>query len=108
MPSGFGQVRGYRRGGWGFGLRGVSPPWPYVGIGRGGMPRCDYFLSGIGAPARWLYQPPLYGQPVTRGYAPLTSQMNREKELNYLRDEAEGIKGQLEQIESRMQSLESK
>ena len=24
----------------GFGFRGWSPPWPYVGRGRGGLPRC--------------------------------------------------------------------
>ena len=34
------------RGGMGFGFRGSSPPWPYVGLGRGGLPRCGYFLSG--------------------------------------------------------------
>jgi len=32
--------------------------------------------------------------------------MNREEELNYLRDQAEAIKEQLEQIEARMHDLE--
>lgn len=42
-------------GGRGFGFRGSSPPWPYVGLGRGGLPRCGYFLSGAGAvlPVYW-------------------------------------------------------
>ncbi|SIN66886.1 hypothetical protein SAMN05444368_0981 [Acetomicrobium flavidum] len=40
MPRGFG------RGGCGFGFRGQSPAWPYVGMGRGGLPRCWYFLGG--------------------------------------------------------------
>ena len=44
MPNGYG--RGFRRRGWGFGFRGSSPPRPYVGLGRGGLPRCGYFLSG--------------------------------------------------------------
>jgi prefoldin subunit 5 len=34
--------------------------------------------------------------------------MSREEELNYLRDQAEAIKGQLEEIESRMRDLEAK
>ncbi len=34
MPGGFG--RGYgRRQGIRFGFRGSSPPWPYLGLGRG-------------------------------------------------------------------------
>jgi len=33
--------------------------------------------------------------------------MTREEELNYLRDEAEAIKRQLEQIEARMTELEA-
>jgi len=108
MPNGFGRGRGFGRGGgWGFGFRGSSPPWPYVGIGRGGLPRCGYFLSGAGAPPPPPYQPPLYGQPAVPGYAPFSPQMTREEELNYLRDQAEGVKEQLEQIESRMRDLEA-
>ena len=60
MPNGFGRGRGGGfgfRGGMGFGFRGSSPPWSYVGIGRGGLPRHEYFLSGAtGAPAQWPYQ----------------------------------------------------
>ena len=94
MPNGFGRGRGFGRGfggGMGFGFRGASPPWPYVGIGRGGLPRCGYFLSGATAP----------------GYTPYTPQMTKEEELNYLKGQAEAIKGQLEQIDSRMRDLES-
>jgi len=36
----FGFGRGRGRGGRGFGFRGTSPPWPYIGRGRGGLPRC--------------------------------------------------------------------
>ena len=41
---GFGMGRG---GGFGrgFGFRGYSPPWPYVGLGRGGLPRCGSYAA---------------------------------------------------------------
>ena len=54
MAFGFGRGGGYGRGGgrgsgggggMGFGFRGSSPPWPYVGRGRGGLPRCGYFVD---------------------------------------------------------------
>lgn len=102
MPNGFGRGFGFGRGR-GFGFRGSSPPWPYVGLGRGGLPRCGYFLSGVGAPPY-----PLYGRAASPStYASYTPQMTREEELNYLRDEAEAIKRQLEQIEARMTELEA-
>ena len=109
MPNGFGQQgRGFgQRRGMGFGFRGASPPWPYVGIGRGGLPRCGYFLGGAGAPPSQTYQPPIYGQePVSPGYAPFAPQMTREEELDYLRNQAEAVQEQLGQIESRMRNLE--
>jgi hypothetical protein len=93
----------------GFGFRGSSPPWPYVGRGRGGLPRCGYFFSGVDAPAMWPYQPPPFysGMPATPGYVPYSSRMTREEELNYMKDQAEAIKGQLEEIESRVHDLEA-
>jgi len=104
-----GRGRGLGRGsggGMGFGFRGASPPWPYVGRGRGGLPRCGYFLSGAGAPAPWPYQPSSqWGMPATPGYEPYAPQVTKEEELNYLKDQAEAIKGQLEQIDSRMRDL---
>jgi hypothetical protein len=109
MPNGFGRGGGFGRGfgrRMGFGFRGASPPWPYVGIGRGGLPRGAYFLGGAGAPPPWPYQPSFYGQPAAPGYTPFTPQMSREGELDYLRDQAEAVKEQLEQIESRMRDLE--
>ena len=111
MPNGFGQGRGFGRGfgrGMGFGFRGASPPWPYVGIGRGGLPRCGYFFGDANATQPWPYQPSVYGQDVASpGYAPFNPQMSREEELDYLKDQAEAVREQLEQIESRMRGLES-
>jgi hypothetical protein len=96
-----------------------------VGIGRGGLPRHEYFLSGAaGAPAQWLYQqapypvspgfggaqgfyPPYAGASSGFGNAPFTPQVTPEQELEFLRNQAEAIKGQLEQIETRMRDLES-
>jgi hypothetical protein len=125
MPNGYG--RGFRRGGWGFGFRGSSPPWPYVGLGRGGLPRCGYFLSGT-AGMRVSPAYPSYGGPsampyyggmaypgaMPYGYAgapvgadPYAPQMTREQELDFLRNQAEAIKGQLEQIDARTKELET-
>jgi hypothetical protein len=129
MPNGYG--RGFGRGGWGFGFRGSSPPWPYVGLGRGGLPRCGYFLSGAaGMPAPPGYPPyaspwatPYYGEmaypgAMAYGYAgaptggmpgaaPYAPQMTREQELDFLRSQAEAIKEQLEQIDARIKELET-
>jgi len=129
MPNGYG--RGFGRRGWGFGFRGSSPPWPFVGIGRGGLPRCGYFLGGAaGMPVPPAY--PSYGSPgatpyyggmaypgaMPYGYAgapmggvpgadPYAPQMTREQELDFLRSQAEAIKGQLEQIDARIKELET-
>jgi hypothetical protein len=83
----------------GFGFRGSSPPWPYVGRGRGGLPRCGYYL-GRNAAAQ-PYREPFYPE------TPYPPRMTREEDLNYMKDQAEAIKRQLEEIESRMRDLES-
>ena len=111
MPNGFGRGRGAGPGlgrGMGFGFRGASPPWPYVGRGRGGLPRCGYYSGGDGVPPVWPYDLPFYGrEPAVPGYSPATPQMSREAELGYLKDQAEAIKERLGHIESRMRALES-
>ena len=112
MPAGLWHGRGFGRGiggGMGLGFRGSSPPWPYVGRGRGGLPRCGYYFGIAGAPAPQPYQPQSFysGTPPAPRYTRYSSQMTREDELNYLKDQAEAIKGQLEEIESRMHEIES-
>ncbi len=84
----------------GFGFRGSSPPWPYVGRGRGGLPRCSYFFGG--ATGSVAVKPPAFGA------APFTPQMTGEQELDSLKNQTEMLKSQLEQIESRMRELEAK
>jgi hypothetical protein len=99
MSYGFRRGGGFSRGGgMGFGFRGSSPPWPYVGRGRGGLPRCGYYLGANATP--WPYQEPAYPG------APYYPRMTREEELNYMKGRAEAIKSQLEEIESRMRDLE--
>lgn len=110
MPYGFGFVRG-------FGFRGSSPPWPYVGRGRGGLPRCWYFGAPVAtphAPASVPYPSysgvwgtSYYGWPEPYGAIPYAPQMNRQDELEFLREEANTIKAQLDEIEIRIKSLES-
>ena len=110
MFYGFGRGFG-ARGGMGFGFRGSSPPWPYVGIGRGGLPRCGYFLSGAaGAPVTGPYPQtpyPYAGMPAAYGPTAFAPQMSKEQELDFLRNQAEAIKEQLEQIEARIKQLGS-
>ena len=98
---------GYR-GGWGFGFRGGSPPWPYVGRGRGGLPRCSYFFGQTGAPVASGYAP-LYERAWDTPYAPapFSPQMTSKQGLDFLRSEAETVKKQLEQIEARISELET-
>jgi hypothetical protein len=106
MANGFGRGRAFARnfgGGMGFGFRGFSPPWPYVGIGRGGLPRCGYFFGA--ASASQPYQPASFGQPAAPWYA--SPEMAKKRELEYLRSQADAIKMQLDQIESWMRDLES-
>lgn len=109
MPNGYGRGfgRGRGGGGWGFGFRGSSPPWPYVGLGRGGLPRCGYFLSGAAEiPVTPGYSPYDYaGTPM--GLDPYAPQMTRQQELDFLRNQAEAVKEELDQIDGRIRELES-
>ncbi len=83
---------GYGRG---YGFRGSSPPWPYVGRGRGGLPRCWYPELG-GASVPYTAQPAYWIAPT------------REEELGFLKTQAEATRRQLEDIERRIQELEKK
>jgi len=80
---------------YGFGFRGASPPWPYVGVGRGGLPRCWYPRVATASPY----------VPVPEPYSPGVTQ---EQEISFLKEEAEGLKRHLEDIETRIRELEPK
>ena len=75
--------RGFNRGGGsGFGFRGSSPDWPYIGRGRGGLPRCHH--------------PGIVSYP----------QMSREEELSSLKSQAQALKEQMEQVEASINRIE--
>lgn len=82
---------GYGRG---FGFRGSSPPWPYVGRGRGGLPRC--------------WHPGLWGAVPYPAAAPYWPAPSREEEMGVLKEQADVMKRELEDIERRIQELERK
>ena len=51
---------------------------------------------------------PYYGAgPATPGAVPFTPQMIRDQELDFLKNQAQAMRGQLEQIETRIQQLGS-
>jgi NAD-dependent dihydropyrimidine dehydrogenase PreA subunit len=95
MP--YGQGRGFGFGGAGLGFRGASPPWPYTGRGRGGLPRCWY-------PGLWGGAVPYVTPPEAAYWAAPTA----EADLGFLKNQADVMKSQLKEIERRIQELEKK
>ena len=103
--------------GYGFGFRGASPPWPYVGRGRGGLPRCWYpgaftaphYVPGSVPPAPYggAWSPPFFGAYPAGGAVPYATRMTQEQELDVLKEEAKAIKENLEGIEARIRELEA-
>ena len=86
----------------GFGFRGASPPWPYVGRGRGGLPRCWYPGVAMASP----YAPPFYAGYPAWEPTPYPARMTKEHELDFLKEEANAAKSHLEEIEERIKELE--
>ena len=77
-----------QRGGMGMGFKGSSPSWPYVGRGRGGLPRCSYY-------------------PGSRANTPAQG-VTREQEISLLKSQAENIKTELDIVESRICDLQAR
>jgi NAD-dependent dihydropyrimidine dehydrogenase PreA subunit len=71
----------------GFGFAGAATSWPYIGRGRGGLPRCQH--PGLLA-----------------GATPYCAAPTREGELGFLKNQADVMKSHLEEIEHRIQELE--
>jgi len=80
---------------YGLGFRGASPPWPYVGVGRGGLPRCRY-------PGAFA------ASPYARAPMSDASRMTREQDLGFLKEEADALKRHLADIEASIRGLEPK
>jgi hypothetical protein len=83
-----------RTGGAGFGFRGSSPPYPYIGRGRGGLPRCQY-------PGLTSY----YRETPFPAY---NAQMTTKQELDLLKKQASEMKKELDKVESRIHELQVK
>jgi hypothetical protein len=79
-----------QRTGMGFGFKGSSPPWPYVGRGRGGLPRCGYYLNR--------------GENASKATQPFSS----AADTSSLREQAEALRKELEMVETKLRDLESK
>lgn len=94
----YGGGRGYGLGR-GYGFRGGLPyGYPY-----GGMPNMGPAPYGYqGAPAGTV--PGIYAMPYP-GADPYAPQMSREQELDFLKNQAEAVKRQLEQIDARIGEL---
>ena len=68
----------------GFGFRGTSPPWPYVGRGRGGYARCRYpgFTETVNYPS-----------------------VSRDQEIDELQNQAQAMREQLTQVEEKIKQM---
>jgi len=93
-PRGMGPMTG--------GGRGFCSPW---GSGAVSRPYGRFLGRGYGY-HNWSYGYPYYGAPAS--VIPSASPMTREQELDLLKDQAQTLKDQLGQIESRIEQLGSK
>lgn len=109
----FGICRGFGWGkGWGMG-RGLGWWNPYVSPYAGVYGAAAPYWQTLDA---WQVPYPAYGAPRSMAYsgpAPASEamsfapQMTKEQEFDFLKNQADAIKGQLEQIEARVHDLES-
>jgi hypothetical protein len=93
MPYGFGR---------GYSFRGGSPPWPFVDVRRGGLPRCGYLATG----AAWSPEGVPDTSSAPRFPVSASPQFNGESEIQYLRGRAEILRREFERIESRIKETE--
>jgi len=92
-PRGLGPMTGGGRGFCAIPLSGISPKY----LGRGAYP--SYCVP---------WGMPYYGAGSTTPSAmPSAPQMTREQELEFLKNQTQAMRGQLEQIEARIQQLGS-
>jgi len=77
-------------------------PYSYAGAPTGAVP-----YGGMAYPGAMPYG--YAGAPMgtVPGASPYAPQMTQEQELDFLRSQAEAMKGQLEQIDARIKELET-
>jgi hypothetical protein len=86
----------------GFGFRGYSPSWPYIGRGRGGLPRC-WSNASNDYNEGWYPYP---GNPQFAGNPTFGPAVAPAQELAFLKNQAEMLRQQLEYIVARVEDLE--
>jgi hypothetical protein len=96
----------------GFGFRGYSPPWPYVGRGRGGLPRCWAYTPYAENPYFGAYSPYGTGYPYPEGLEgpgmpPFGPPLPPDQEVAFLKNQADMLRLQLDQIDARVKQLEN-
>ncbi len=93
---------------------GLGPGATYLTTGQWPTPQAQAYWQAMQA-GQAPY--PSYGGAATgaapgatgaQSMMPFAPQMSREQELDFLKSQAQAIKGQLEQIEARMHELEAK
>lgn len=93
-----GRGLGFCATGWPAGAYTAARPWS---IPRAGLAYRRGMRGG------WMPYPYYGGMPaVAPGMTPFAPEMSREEELEFLKDQANAVKEQLEQIEQRMRDLE--
>lgn len=99
MPNRYTSYWGPRAG---IGSAGSVPDWPYVGRGRGGLPRC---MSPIAYDNWFSRRSRRTAFPGTGSYS---TQISSDQELNLLKEEQQFIKTRLEQIDARIAEMEKR
>jgi hypothetical protein len=75
----------------------------------GGMPQMPYYPQPVGYGGPEMTQMPSYPPPGgfgAPGMSPFGPPMAPEQEINYLRDQAQMLKQQMDQIDARIKELE--
>jgi hypothetical protein len=90
----------------GFGFGGYSLPWPYVGRGRGGLPRCWAYPSGAVNPDYEMMYP-YQGGFGALAMPPFNPRVSPDQELAFLKNQAEMLRQHLDQIVARVEELEN-
>jgi hypothetical protein len=89
----------------GFGFGGYSPPWPHIGRGRGGLPRC--WAYGAVNPNYGMTYPD-QGGFAAPGMSPVNQPPSPNQELTFLKNQAEVLRHHLDQIDARVKALEDR